>query len=152
MTTIYYSIIERTTGIMEFGRSNFIDHTDRPLHSSLAYVPLNDLLVRALVSTDLADHEDIQAIDFTKTHWDFSTSSWVVVWDVIPPEQAPVDPLDVKLKQRQALVDAATKKANMPDVSIKFKAVLDAFIAEVSSISITAENVKDVVLPVEIPK
>ena len=152
MTTIYYSIIERATGIMEFGRSNFIDHTERPLHESLAYVPLNDLLVRALVSTDPEDHHDIQAIDFKQTHWDFSTSSWVVVWDTIPPEQAPVDPLAEKLKLRQELVDNATRKASMPDISIKFKAVLDAFIAEVSSISITAENVKDVVLPVEIPK
>lgn len=152
MTTLYYSIIERATGIMEFGRSNYIDHTDRPLHESLAYVPLNDLLVRALVSVNPEDHHDIQAIDFAQTHWDFSTSTWVVVWDIIPPEQAPVNPLTEKLRLRQALVDAATRKASMPDVSIKFKAVLDAFIAEVSSISITAENVKDVVLPVEIPK
>lgn len=153
MTTIYYSIVERATGRMEFCRSNFIDHNERPLHESLAYAPLNDLLVRALVSTDPEDHHDLQSIDFTQTHWDFSTSSWVVVWDTfLPPEQTPVDPLNEALKQRQSLVDAATRKARMPDISVKFKAVLDAFIAELSSISITAENVKDVVLPTEIPK
>lgn len=152
MTTIYYSIIERDTGIMEFGRSNYIDHTDRPLHESLAYVPLNDLLVRALVSTDPEDHHDIQAIDFKQTRWDFSTSSWVVVWDTIPIEQATVNPLAEKLRLRQEIVEKATRKANMPDVSIKYKAVLDAFIEEVSNISITAENSKDVVVPTEIPK
>ena len=122
MTTIYYSIVERATGVMELGRSNVIDHTDRALAGSLAYAPLNDLLVKALVSVNPEDHADLQPIDFKQTHWDFATNSWVIVWDVIP------------------------------DVSIKFKTVLDAFIAEVSSISITAENVRDVVLPVEIPK
>lgn len=152
MTTIYYSIIERATGIMEFGRSNFVDHTERPLHESLAYVPLNDLLVRALVSTDPNDHNDIQTIDFTQTRWDFPTSSWVIVLDTIPDYHGQVDPVEEKLKQRQALINAATKKAAMPDISIKFKAVLDAFIADVSSISITAENVRDVILPIEIPK
>ena len=129
-----------------------IDHTDRPLSGSLAYAPLNDLLVRALVSVDPEDHHDLQPIDFKQTHWDFSTSSWVVVWDTIPADHASVDQLNTKLTQRQALIDAATKKAKMPDISPKFKAVVDAFIAEVSSINITAENVKDVVLPAEIPK
>lgn len=152
MTTIYYSIIERATGIMEFGRSNFIDHTDRPLAGSLMYVPLNDLLVKALVSVDPEDHHDLQPIDFSQTHWDFLTSSWVIVWDTIPVDHVVVDPLAEALRLRQELINTATRKASMPDISVKFKAVLDAFIAEVSSISITAENVKDVVLPAEIPK
>ena len=137
---------------MELGRSNVIDHTDRPLAGSLAYAPLNDLLVKALVSVNPEDHADLQPIDFKQTHWDFATNSWVIVWDVIPVDHVQVDPVAEALRLRQELIDAATRKASMPDVSIKFKTVLDAFIAEVSSISITAENVRDVVLPIEIPK
>lgn len=139
MTTIYYSIIEKETGRMEFGRSNYIEHTERPLHESLAYVPLNNELYRLLVSTNVEDHTDLRAVDFTKTHWDFKTNSWVIVYQEIA--HPAVDPLEEALKQQQELVRLANIKLSIPDVSSKYKEKLEKFISDVNSIKITKDNV-----------
>lgn len=139
MTTIYYSIVERATGRMELGRSNYIDHTERPLHSSLAYAPLNNELTRLLVPDELADHSDLLPVDFTTSYWDFANTRWVLFYDA--PNVPPVDPVEEALKIKQRLLDQAQQKLAMPDISTKLRQTVEDFIAQVNSIDITAENV-----------
>ena len=148
---IYYAIVEKSTGVMEFGRSNFIEHTERPLHQSLAYAPLNDELVRALVPDDLADHDDLMPIDFTTSYWDFKNTRWVLFYDV--PNKEEVDPFEEAIKIKQRVLREAAKKLAMPDISPKYKQKIEEFVDLVNSIDVTPENVLETaaLLPNELP-
>lgn len=127
---------------MEFGRSNYIDHTERPLHESLAYVPLNSELCKALVSTDPEDHKDLRPINFKKTRWDFASSAWVIEYEeVTDPE---VDPLEEVLKIKQDLINKANLKLAMPDISDKYKTTLENFVAEIVAIEVTKDNILEI--------
>lgn len=151
MSNIYYAIVERATGKMEFGRSNYTEHTERPLHSSLAYAPLNDELTRLLVPDDLADHSDLLPVDFQTSYWDFGNARWVLFYDA--PNVDPVDPVEEALKIKQSVLAKAQQKLAMPDISPAFRQTVEEFISQVNSINITAENVLETAaaLPQDLP-
>ncbi len=151
MSNIYYAIVERATGRMELGRSNYIDHTERPIHNSLAYAPLNDELVRLLVPDDLADHSDLLPVDFTTSYWDFANTRWVLFYDA--PNVPSVDPVEEALKLKQTVLEQAQQRLAMDDISPKFRQTVEDFIAQVNSINITAENVLEAAaeLPKDLP-
>lgn len=141
---MYYAIIEKDTGIMQGGVSNVTDHTDRPLHDSLAYAVLNDLLVDLLVGEAESLDGDSHPVDYTKTYYDSSTESWVIILEENVPR---TDPLEKALTDRQTLIDAANTKLLIPDLSASARLVLTNYIAELNSINITVETVRDVRLP-----
>ncbi len=140
-TKIYYAIVERETGKMEFGRSNYIDHTERPLHESLAYAPLNDELTRLLVPDDLVDHDDLMPVDFHTTYWDFQNTRWVIFYDA--PNKPQVDPVAQAIARKQYLLNYAQKKLAMEDISPKFKTAIEEFIDQINAVNITEENVQE---------
>jgi hypothetical protein len=144
---MYYAIVEKETGIMQYGHSNYIDHQDRPLHESLAYVPLSDELVKLLISDDPEDHLDLTPVDFTVSYWDFKKSKWVLIDSTIL--DAP-DPILHCISLRQQLVNDATRKLNIPDIPDKVKKKLTDYIDEISAVSVTADTVQSIVWP-EVP-
>lgn len=126
---------------MEFGRSNYIDHTERPLHESLAYAPLNDELTRALVPDDLADHDDLLPIDFTTSYWDFKNARWVLFYDgPILPE---ADPLAEVAKRKEERLRYAQNKLSMEDLSPKFRETIEAYIEKINAIELTEDNLPE---------
>ena len=126
---------------MEFGRSNYIDHTERPLHESLAYAPLNDELIRALVPDDLADHDDLMPIDFNTSYWDFKNARWVLFYD--GPNKPEVDPLEEATKLKESRLAYAQKKLAMEDLSPKFRATIEEYVAKISAIELTEQDLPD---------
>ena len=141
---MYYAIIEKSTGIMQGGASNFTDHTDRPLHESLAYAPLNELLVDLLVGEAESLDGDSHPVDYTKTYYNSSTDSWVIILQEDIPQ---TDPLEKALADRQERIDEANVKLSIPDISASARSVIENYIAELTSINITAETVRDTRLP-----
>lgn len=140
----YYAIIEKETGIMAHGLPNFREDTDRPINTDeLMYVELNDRLVKTLVSTDPADHENEVPIDFNKSHWDFNTSSWVIV-DLVLENN---DPVQVQLDIRNKLIADANKKLAIEDLPSSLKTILSNYIAELNAVEVTAETSPTIVWP-----
>jgi uncharacterized protein YheU (UPF0270 family) len=145
---MYYSIVEKATGIMHEGWSNYIhvDDADRPLHESLAYVPLNELLTKLLTTdgTDIGD--ELHPIDYKQTHYDFNTSQWVIIYQDDVPEA--VDPVATAQELKDQHIAEVNAKLSIPDLSTSARTKLEAHLTELTSIAITAETVKTVVFPV----
>ena len=145
---MYYSIVEKATGIMEDGFSNYIhtDDTDRPLHTSLAYVPLNDLL-RILLTTDGTElGDELHPVDYTKTHYDFDTNQWVIIYrdDVLEA----VDPVAVAQSLKDQQIAEVNSKLSITDLSTSARNKLEAHLAELTAIEVTAETAKNIQWPV----
>ena len=145
---MYYSIVEKATGIMHEGWSNYIhvDEMDRPLHQSLAYVPLNDLLTK-LLTTDCSDlGDELHPVDYRQTHYDFNTEQWVIIYQDDVPE--PVDPVAVAQDLKNQHIAAVNIKLNIPDLSTSARNKLEAHLAALTAIEVTAETAKDIQWPV----
>ena len=130
------------------GVSNFASHLERPIADTLAYVPLNNLLTRALTSDNPADHEDIPGpIDFHQTHWDFDSTAWVVVY--VDNIDQPHDPLTVGQELKTAKIAEVTRKLQMSDLSNSARNKLETYLTALNNIEVTVETVRDIVWPTQ---
>lgn len=140
--TTYYSIVDKSTGKMHEGHSNYIDHQERDLAPDLAYAELNNELVRLLVSTDPEDHEGLRPVDFKETTYDFLTNTWNIVYlepghQMLPHQE---DPVENQENIRQQLIGKVRVYLDIPDISPKFREKLEQYITDIEAIELTEAN------------
>ena len=141
---MFYAIVEKDTGRMEFGRSNFYSMNDlRPINEDeLAVVPLNQELTDLLTHTD---HEglDLKGVDFEKSYYDFTEGKWILIYQ----ENISVDPVEQKIVERQELINNASIKLRIPDLPDALRLKITKYIEDLENINITSENCRDTVFP-----
>ena len=137
---MWYPIVEKETGVMIGGVSNFTDHLNRPIPDSLAYVPLNDLLIK-LLTTDGSDlGEELHVVDYTQTAYDFAQGKWNIVYHDPEPQ---VDPFQVAEKLKETKIAEATRKLALPDLSTSAKEKLQAYIDQLTALVIDSTTAKN---------
>lgn len=144
MTTQYFSIVNRTTGIMIDGVSNYTDHTDRPLTADYMYVPLSEFLTHLLIGDGEALGEENHPVDFTTSHYDFSTSEWVINYLEVEVQ----DPVENAVAKQQEMIAEAQRKLNIPDLSSSARGKLTTYLSELNSLVITKQTARDIQWPV----
>ena len=137
--TTYYSKVNRQSGQMHDGHSNYTDNTDAPIADDELYVELNDELYKLLVSTDPEDHADLRPVDFKQTWYNFATKEWNIVYidpghEMLPPQQ---DALENQENIRQQLIGKARVYLDIPDISSKLRTKLETFVSEIEAIELT---------------
>jgi hypothetical protein len=150
----YFAIVEQDTGKVldhEHGASHYIsdhDNNMRPyVEDTHIHVPLNDELIKNLISDDPLDHIDTAPIDWRTTHWDFNTSEWVITYLTPPP---PVDPVEEKLREINGFIAEANVKLAIPDLPSSVRTVFLSYVAELQSLkpTVTAGNCANVIVPI----
>ena len=144
---MWHSIVDKDTGVMQEATPNIREGTDRPIHESLAYAPADDFLYKLLVSLDPADHINDAPIDWSQTHYDFTSNSWVIVnGDALPT----IDTIAEHNKLRDALLAKANRKLTIPDLPNAVKKALQDYINELQAVEVTEENAPTIFWP-ELP-
>lgn len=142
--TQYYARVEKDTGLMAHGHTNYTDEPDYPVNEDeLALVPLSDEIAKMLVSQDPADHEGLQTADWTKTRYDFSTESWVMVYQTVEI----IDHAANKEDERQDRLSEANRLLKIVDLPNALKKQINDYIIQLQSIKIDPNNPRDTIFP-----
>ena len=142
--TQYYAKVEKPSGIMAHGQANVIDDPTYPVNTDeLAIVPVTDEIVSHLVGTETPTILD-SAIDWSQTHWDFSSETWTMVY--IPIPDGP-DPIAIREQEQQARIAEAQLNLRIVDLPQSLKTQLNNYIQQLSNIKIDETNYQTVVFP-----
>lgn len=140
----YYAIVEKDTGYMQDKITNFYPEGEvRPINEDeLAVVLLNQELVDLLT---LTDHNglDLKPVDFTKSYFDFTTSTWQLVYITLDQ----VDTVAEKNKEKQQLLNEANAKLRIIDLPDSLKILVTTYISELSGVEVTVDTASTTVFP-----
>lgn len=111
------------------------DDTSRPINQEeLAYVPITPEMENALTTHD-------KVIDLNNTV--FANSVWQAV--LVEPEKPNF--LLNRQRDKAAFLKEANKKLLVPDASVTFKALVNAYIAELNAITPTSDEIQAITWP-----
>lgn len=128
-----YLIITKSNG--KIYEQLMYDDTSRPINQEeLAYVPITPEMEDALTTHD-------KVIDYENTV--FQNGAWQAI--LIEPEKH--DILSNRQRDKAAFLKEANKKLRIPDASVTFKALVNAYIAELNAITPTSEEIQAITWP-----
>jgi len=128
-----YLIITKSSG--KIYEQLMHDDTSKPINQEeLAYVPITPEMEDALTTHD-------KVIDFDNTV--FANSAWQTVF--IVPEKHNI--LANRQRDKAAFLKEANKRLLIPDASETFKALVNAYIAELNAIIPTSNEIQAITWP-----
>ena len=116
------------------------------MEDSHIHVPLNDELIKLLVSDDPLDHIDAKPVDWRTTHWDFNTNQWVITYLTMP---APTDPFQDKLAEINNFIALVNTKLQIPDLPSSMVTTLNNYVAQLQALipTVTVNNCASIIVP-----
>ena len=140
---MYYSIVEKNTGRMQNGASNYMSDADlRPINEDeLAIVPLNEELVLFLTT----EHDDSRSIDFEKTVFNFETNTWNIIY----AQAVSLNPVETKTAEINAALEEAFIKLKIVDLPEPLRTVLNKYVSDLTNLklALTESNCRDTIVP-----